>query len=156
MSQLLLETLGHPWRHVPTENPCHRRPRLGAFIFGLPVTFGVLSSALGNAPVICWCVGRCGEALVSCFGLAGGCGRNGIPPLRPRRESVKMMGVAVESCHPRPGPGARRDEGNVGIAGIAASSWVQTSLRERLATHPPTSSSSSPPCSPSRPGSCSL
>jgi hypothetical protein len=41
----------------------------------------------------------------------------------------------------------------VGSAGITASSWVQTSVREGLATLSlPTSSSSSPPNSPSRPG----
>ena len=112
MSQLLLETLGHPWCHVPTENPRHRRPHLGAFIFDLPVTFGMLSSAPGNAPAVCQCVDRCGGALVSCFGL---CGRNEIPPLRPGQESVKMMKTAVGSCHPRPGRGAWWDEGGGGI-----------------------------------------
>jgi hypothetical protein len=53
MSQLLFETLGHPWCHVPTENPRHRRLRLGAFIFGVPVSFRVLSSVPGNAPAVC-------------------------------------------------------------------------------------------------------
>jgi len=42
MSQLLLETLGHPWCHVPTENPHHRQPLLGAFIFGVHDFWGVV------------------------------------------------------------------------------------------------------------------
>jgi len=102
MSQLLLETLGHPLCRVPTETARHRWPRSGVFIFGIPVTFGVLSSAPGNVPAVCQCVDRCGGALVSCFGPAGGCGCNGIPPLRPGRESLKMMRMVVGSCHPRP------------------------------------------------------
>ena len=39
MSQLF-ETLKHPWCRVPTDNPRQRRPRLGAFIFGVPVILG--------------------------------------------------------------------------------------------------------------------
>ena len=115
MSQLLLKTLGHPWCHVPTENPCYQRPCLSAFTISVPVTVGVLSSAPGNAPAVCRCVDRCGGALVSCLGLAGGCGRNGILPLCPAQESVKMTRMVVESCHPRPGYGARRDKAGSSI-----------------------------------------
>jgi len=115
MSQLLLKVLGHSWCHVPTENPRHRRPCLGTLVFGIPVTFELPSSAPGNAPAICQCVDRCGGALVSCFRSAEECGRNGIPPLRPGQESVKMMRMAVGSCHPRPVCKARRDEGGGGI-----------------------------------------
>ena len=82
---------GHPWYRVLAENPCHRRPRLGVFIFGIPVTCGVF-------------VNRCGGALVSCFGFAGG-----IPLLCPAQEGVKMTRTAVGSRHPRTGrSGARR------------------------------------------------
>jgi len=108
MPQLLLETTGHPWCRVPTENPRHQWPRLSVFIFGVPVTFGVLLPAPGNAPAICRCVNRCGGALASCFGLVGGCRRDGIPLLRPARERVKMTRTVVGSRHPRLGRGARR------------------------------------------------
>jgi hypothetical protein len=109
MPQLLLETPGHSWYRVPTENPRHRRPYSGAFIFGVSVTSEVFSSAPCNVQEVCQCVDRCGGArVVSCFGLAGGCGRDGIPPLRPVQESVKMTRTAVGSHHPRPGRRAQR------------------------------------------------
>ena len=73
--QLLLKTPGHPWHRVPTENHRHRRPCLGAFIFGVSATSGVLSSAPRNVQVVCECVDRCGGALVSCFGLQEGAGK---------------------------------------------------------------------------------
>ena len=66
MSQLL-DTPGNPWCCAPTENPRHRRPRLGAFVFGVPVMFGVLLSAPGKASALRQSVDRLGD-LVSCFG----------------------------------------------------------------------------------------
>ena len=59
----------------------------------------------------------------------------------------KMMRTAVESCHPRPGRGARRDEGGGGIHRNRRLVLDANKLAGGLATLPfLTSSSSSPPC----------
>ena len=81
---------------VPTENPCHRLPRLGAFIFCIPVTCREFVNR------------RC-RTLVSCFGLAGGCGRATGSRHFVQRGRVKVTRTTVRSRHPCPGrKGARR------------------------------------------------
>ena len=109
MSQLLLE--GHPWCRVPTKNPRHRqRPHLGAFIFGIPVTFGVLSPAPGNASV---------GVSIDVVGLVFRPCRRAWAPWDPASSSTGTCEDDGGGILPsRPGCGARRDEGGGGIRRI--------------------------------------
>ena len=106
MSQLLLE--GHPWCHVPTKNPHHQQqPHLGAFIFSMPVTFGVLSPAPGNMSV---------GVLIDMVGLMFQPYRRAWAPWDPTLSSTGMCeddGSGILPSHPE--CRAQRDKGSGGI-----------------------------------------
>jgi hypothetical protein len=110
MSQLLLETPGHQWCCVPTENPRHRQPCLGAFIFGVPVILGVFVDMCGRAPVVVFraCGGVQARWDATASSSMGKCeddeDGSGIPPSSSRaRTSSKYRQDKVANQPPRPG-----------------------------------------------------
>ena len=107
----------------PTENLHHRQPRLGTFIFGVPVAFGVLPSAPGNAPAIRQ-LSIDVVGIVSCFRL------------RVRARWNPTTSASAGKCEDDedgdgiPPSSSWAQTSSEGIGRFATSSWVQMSIRK--------------------------